>query len=71
MRYSNCEMNYKDCVFGTVVGGCKEGLFIRLDNDEMSFAKFNFLPSGARVLCTLLKKANKNNYALVGIDSII
>lgn len=71
MRYSPYEMNYKDSVFGTVVGGCKEGLFIRLDNDEMSFAKFNFLPSGARVLCTLLKQANKNNYALVGIDSII
>lgn len=71
MSYTPNDINYKDCIYGTVVGGCKDGIFIRLDNDDMAFAQFNYLSNGARVLCTLFRKANKNRYAYVGIDSVI
>lgn len=64
-------LSYKDCVYGTVVGGCKDGLYLRLENDEMAFTPFGFLPSGTVVLCTFLKKATKNRYAVVGVDTVI
>ena len=56
MFYYNLDIiNCRDTVCGTVVGGSKDGLFIRLDNFDMAFAAFGYLPSGARVLCTVFK----------------
>lgn len=69
--YSQNDLNCRDTVYGTVVGGSKDGLFIRLDNYDMAFASFGYLPSGARVLCTVFKKAKGNNYAHVGIDTVV
>ena len=69
--YSQNDLNCRDTVYGTVVGGCKDGLYIRLDNFEMAFASFGYLPSGARVLCTVLEKAKRNNYVHVGIDTVV
>lgn len=65
------DINCRDAVCGTVVGGSKDGLFIRLDNFDMAFAAFGYLPSGARVLCTVFKRASRNNYAHVGIDTVL
>lgn len=69
--YNQNDINCRDAVCGTVVGGSKDGLFIRLDNFDMAFAAFGYLPSGARVFCTVFKRATRNNYARVGIDTVL
>lgn len=69
--YNQDIINCRDTVCGIVVGGSKDGLFIRLDNFDMVFAAFGYLPSGARVLCTVFKKAARNNYAYVGVDTVL
>ena len=63
----------KDVVIGTVSGGCSSGLFLRLENGEEAFAKFGRLPSGTKVLCSILKKADdrRNFLMLASIDSIV
>lgn len=71
LYYNQDIINCRDTVCGTVVGGSKDGLFIRLDNFDMAFAAFGYLPSGARVLCTVFKKATRNNYAHVGVDTVL
>ncbi len=33
--YEENEINYKDSVYGIVVGNCKNGILIRLENDDV------------------------------------
>ncbi len=73
MYYSYSKINRMDSVYGTVVGGDKnKGVYIRLDNGEMAFADFGFLPNGTTVLCTYLKSANRHYpNAKVEVDSVV
>lgn len=68
--YEENEINYKDSVFGTVIGGCKNGILICLENDAVAYAPFGYLQKGTRVLCTLYKKAQKNKNAYVCVDTV-
>ena len=60
----------RDGLFGTVLNGCRSGVFIELENGEPAFAPFGYLKPGQRVFCTVLKKANECFRTLVAIDSI-
>lgn len=68
--YEDNEINYKDCVYGTVIGCCKNGIYIRLENGDAAYAPFGYLQKGTRVLCTLFRKAEKNKNAYVCIDTV-
>ena len=61
----------RDVVSGTVTGGCASGLFLKLENGEVAFARFGALESGTKVLCSILKKATDKWLLLVSIDSVI
>ena len=63
----------RDVVVGTVYGGCKSGVFLRLENGEEAFAKFGILKNGTKVLCSILKKADarKKFLTLASVDSVI
>lgn len=72
-NYANYKISRMDCVYGTVVGGDKnKGVYIRLENDEIAFANFGYLPNGTVVLCTYLNTPKSYNpNARVEIDSVI
>lgn len=60
-----------DGCYGTVVGRCKKGAFITLDNGEDAFAyKFANLWPGTKVLCTVLRLADAGRRKLVSVDSV-
>lgn len=60
-----------DGCYGTVVGRCRKGAFLTLDNGEDAFAyKFANLWPGTRVLCTVLRLADEGRRKLVSIDSV-
>ena len=40
-----------------VIGNCKNGIFIRLENNDVAYAPFGYLQKGTKVLCTLYRKA--------------
>ena len=61
-----------DGCFGTVVGRCQIGAYLKLDNGEDAYAyKFASLLPGTKVLCTVLKLAKENRLKLVSIDSVV
>lgn len=61
-----------DGCFGTVVGRCQKGAYLKLDNGEDAYAyKFASLLPGTKVLCTVLKLAKENRLKLVSIDSVV
>lgn len=60
-----------DGCYGTVIGKCQKGVFLRLDNGEEAFAyRFN-LKIGTDVLCTVRRQAMENLRTLVSIDSTV
>lgn len=68
----NTESGYErfDGCYGTVVGSCRSGAFLELDNGEKAFAyKFASLRPGTKVLCTVLRLADEARKMLVSIDS--
>ena len=70
----NAENNYErfDGCYGTVVGCCRSGAFLELDNGEEAFAyKFASLYPGTKVLCTVLRLADEARKMLVSIDSVV
>lgn len=74
MWINNCiEDNYDigDGFYGIVVGGCKKGVILKLENGQEAFALFGGLPPGTGVLCTVLKKAKETWRVMVAIDSVI
>lgn len=61
-----------DGCYGTVVGRCRKGAFLTLDNGEDAFAyKFGNLWPGTKVLCTVLRLAHEGRRKLVSIDSVV
>ena len=65
------EYDIHDVVMGTVTGGCANGVFLKLENGENAYAKFGFLKSGTKVLCSILKKATEKWLTLTSIDSVV
>lgn len=65
------DWNIRDSMYGVVVGGCKSGVFLKLENGEEAFASFGKLNPGTVVLCTIRKKATENWRILVSIDSVL
>ena len=60
-----------DTCYGTVIGSCWQGSFIRLDNDEEAFAYAGLIP-GTEVLCTVRRKPrDQRDRTLVSIDSVL
>lgn len=60
-----------DGCYGTVVGSCRKGAFLQLDNGEDAFAyKFANLWPGTKVLCTVRRLAEEGKRMLVTIDSV-
>lgn len=53
-----------------VIGNCKNGIFIRLENNDVAYAPFGYLQKGIKVLCTLYRKAQKNKNAYVCVDTV-
>lgn len=67
-----CE-NYErfDGCYGEVVGRCKAGAYLTLDNGQQAFAyKFSSLLPGTKVLCTVLRLPSEDKRMLVSIDSV-
>lgn len=74
MPRMNEENSYErfDGCYGTVIGCCRSGAFLKLDNGEEAFAyKFASLYPGTKVLCTVLRQADKARKMLVSIDSVV
>lgn len=65
------ELSLRDGLYGTVVGGCRTGLFVELENGLVAFSKFGFLENGSKVLCSVVKKANETYRTVVSIDSVL
>lgn len=60
-----------DGCYATVVGSCRKGAFLQLDNGEDAFAyKFANLWPGTKVLCTVKRLAEEGRRMLVTIDSV-
>ncbi len=71
MNMENCYERLDGC-YGTVIGCCRSGAFLELDDGEEAFAyKFASLYPGTKVLCTVLRLANENRKMLVSIDSVV
>lgn len=61
-RYDNC--------YGTIIDKCLSGVYVLLDNNEIAFANdFTTYPKGTKVLCSVLKEANRFLRTLVSIDA--
>lgn len=69
--YPDEDFNVKDDVYGTVIGSCSKGIFLRMDNGQEAFAYFNILGIGTRVRCSVRRKANESRRMLVSVDSLI
>ena len=70
-EYFDEDFNVKDGVYGVITGGCKSGVFLKLENGQEAFATFGGLTPGTEVLCTVLKKATDKWRVLVAIDSVL
>ena len=70
-EYPGKEFSVRDGVCGVVTGGCKRGVFLKLENGQEAFASFGGLRPGTKVLCTVLKKATDKWRVLVAIDSVL
>ena len=70
-EYEGDDYNVRDGVRAEVTGRCSKGLFLQLENGQEAFAYFGGISLGAKVLCTVLKKPNREKgRALVAVDSI-
>lgn len=70
-KYEDEELSLRDAMYGTIVGGCRTGLFVELENGQVAFSRFGYLENGSKVLCSLVKKANDAYRAVVSIDSVL
>lgn len=62
---------YDGC-FAKITDRCSAGTYLELDNGQTAFAyAFSNLPRGAKVLCTVLRKAIDGRKTLVSIDSVV
>lgn len=60
-----------DGCYGEVIGTCRSGAFLTLDNGEEAFAyRFASLRTGTKVLCTVRRPAKEDLRTLVTIDSV-
>lgn len=60
-----------DSCYGEIIGKRQQGAIIRLDNGEEAISyKFAGLRTGTKVLCTVLKPAQKP-LPLVDVESVI
>ena len=64
-------INVRDSVCGVVTGGCRSGLFLRLEDGQEAYARFGGIYPGARVLCTVIKRATDRWRVLVSVDSVL
>lgn len=61
-----------DGCFGQIVGTCRKGAFLTLDNGQEAFAyHMANLRIGSKVLCTVLKLPRDERKMLVCVDSVI
>ena len=68
--YDENGINVGDVVYGVVTGACSVGTFFLLEDGQEAFAKFGGLKYGAKVPCTVLKKASDTwRRVLVAVDS--
>lgn len=71
MEYEREGYDVMDGCYGTVIGSCRKGAFLQLDNGQDAFAyKFANLWPGTKVLCTVRKLAEEGRRMLVTIDSV-
>lgn len=69
-NYDENGINVGDVVYGVVTGVCSAGIFLSLEDGQEAFARFGGLEYGAKVPCTVLKKASETwRRVLVGVDS--
>jgi len=68
--YEENGTNIRDGIRGTVIGSCRKGLFLALEDGQKAFAHFGGLNPGTTVLCTVLKKVTERWNVLVSIDFI-
>ena len=67
-----CGYEVHEGCYGTVVGRCRKGAYLTLDNGETAFAyEFANLWNGTKVLCTVRRLANGDRLKLVSIDSVV
>lgn len=70
MKETRTYEKYDGCC-GRVIGRCRTGSYLTLDNGQEAFAyKFACLPIGSEVLCTVLRLANEDRRMLVSIDAV-
>lgn len=67
------KLNVRDTLNATVIGSCKTGIFLLLENGEEAFSRFNYLCEGTKVLCSVkrLESELKNLRVLVEIESVL
>lgn len=70
-EYYDEDFNARDGVYGVIIGSCKSGVFLKIENGQEAFASFGGLNPGTEVLCTVLKKATDKWRVLVAIDSVL
>ena len=70
-EYFEQDIHVRDSVVGTVIGSCRTGLFLELENGRQAFATFASLPKGTKVLCCIIRIKSKNQKSFVAIDSIL
>lgn len=70
-EYLEEETSVRDSVCGVVTGGCRSGLFLKLENGQEAFARFGGIYPGTRVLCTVIKRATDRWRVLVSVDSVL
>lgn len=69
-NYDEDGINVGDVVYGVVTGACSAGIFFSLEDGQEAFAKFGGLEYGAKVPCTVLRKASDTwRRVLVAVDS--
>lgn len=68
---SSSAYEVSDTCWGEVIGKCKSGIFLELDNKQYAFAySYTYLAAGSKVLCSVKRKAYADKAMLVTIDSV-
>lgn len=69
-QFNDANFNVRDGVHAVLIGECKMGLFLELENGQQAFASFGSLVPGTEVLCSVLKKSTEKLRVLVSIDAV-
>ena len=60
-----------DGAYGVVIGRCRKGAYLELDNGESAFSRnAGNVPNNSKVICTVVRPADGRRRCLVQLDSV-